>query len=32
MGFARGGVWVMGYWRPMGYDMHFPAHRVGGLE
>ena len=21
----------MGYWRPMGYGMHFPAHQVGGL-
>ena len=31
MGFACGGVWVMGYWRPMGYGMHFPAHQVGGL-
>ena len=30
MGFAREGVWVMGYRRPMGYGMHFPAHQVGG--
>jgi hypothetical protein len=22
----------MGYWRPMGYGMHFPAHRVSGVE
>jgi hypothetical protein len=21
----------MGYGRPMGYGMHFPAHQVGGL-
>jgi hypothetical protein len=31
MGFSGGGVWVMGYGRPMGYGMHFPAHQVGGL-
>jgi hypothetical protein len=31
MGFFSGGVWVMGYGRPMGYGMHFPAHQVGGL-
>ena len=30
MGFAREGVWVMGYCGPMGYGMHFPAHQVGG--
>ena len=30
MGFAREGVWVMGYCRLMGYGMHFPAHQVGG--
>ncbi|KAF8810478.1 hypothetical protein BYT27DRAFT_7006962, partial [Phlegmacium glaucopus] len=31
MGFSSRGVWVMGYGRPMGYVMHFPAHQVGGL-
>ena len=31
MGFSSGGVWVMGFGRPMGYGMHFPAHQVGGL-
>ena len=30
MGFAREGVWVMGYCGPMGYGVHFPAHQVGG--
>ena len=30
MGFAREGVWVMGYCGPMGYGMHFPTHQVGG--
>ena len=30
MGFAREGVWVMGYCGPMDYGMHFPAHQVGG--
>ena len=30
MGFARKGVWVMGYCGPMGYGVHFPAHQVGG--
>ena len=31
MGFSGGGLWVMGYGRPMGYGMHFPAHQLGGL-
>ena len=31
MGFSGRGVWVMGYGRPMGYGMHFPAHQLGGL-
>jgi hypothetical protein len=30
MGFAYGGVWVMGYCGPMGYGMQIPANRVGG--
>ena len=30
MGFARKGVWVLGYCGPMGYGVHFPAHQVGG--
>ena len=30
MGFAQGGVWVMGYCGPMGSGMQFPAHQVGG--
>ncbi|KAF9481933.1 hypothetical protein BDN70DRAFT_971769 [Pholiota conissans] len=30
MGFALGGVWVMGYCGPMGYGLQMPAHRVGG--
>ena len=30
MGFAREGVWFMGYCGPMGYGVHFPAHQVGG--
>ena len=32
MGFGRGGVWGMGYSRPMGFCMQIPAHRVGGPE
>jgi len=32
MGFDRGGVWGMGYSRPMGFCMQIPAHRVGGPE
>ena len=31
MGFSGGGLWVMGYGRPMGYGMHFPAHQLSGL-
>jgi hypothetical protein len=30
MGFASGGVWVMGYCGCMGYGMHFPANQLGG--
>ena len=30
MGFAYRGVWVMGYCRPMGYGMQFPANQVSG--
>ena len=30
MGFPLGGVWVMYYYRVMGYDMHFPANQLGG--
>jgi len=30
MGFACRRAWVMGYCRPMGYGMQFPAYQVGG--
>src|ERR1700678_3249948 len=32
MGSARGGVWVTGYCRLMGYGVEIPAHQVGGQE
>ena len=32
MGFARGGVWVIGYCGLMGYGVEIPAHQVGGRE
>jgi hypothetical protein len=32
MGFAPGGVWIMGYRGCMGYGMHFPANQLGGLK
>ena len=30
MGFARQGLWVMGYCRLMGYGLQIPAHQLGG--
>ena len=30
MGFAPGGVWVMGYRGCMAYEVHFPANQLGG--
>ena len=30
MGFARQGVWVMGYHGLMGYGVQIPAHQLGG--
>jgi hypothetical protein len=30
MGFAPGGVWIMGYRSCMGYGMHFPANQLAG--
>ena len=30
MGLPLGGVWVMYYYRVMGYDMHFPVNQLGG--
>ena len=32
MGFACRGVWVMGYYGPMGFSIEIPAHQVGGPE
>ena len=29
MGFALGGVWVMGYHGCMGYGLHFSANQLG---
>ena len=30
MGFARQGLWVMGYCGLMGYGLQIPAHQLGG--
>ena len=32
MGFARQGLWVMGYCRLMGYGLQIPAHQLGGTK